>query len=82
MKKLLVRMQNRTVSKFQCISLKREDQECCTKSEIVEIVAELGENDEKKINRTQRWSQKIKSNVNTVAEELENVIMQIGINDQ
>ncbi|PAV86736.1 hypothetical protein WR25_20947 isoform B [Diploscapter pachys] len=47
-----------------------------------EIVAELGENDEKKINRTQRWSQKIKSNVNTVAEELENVIMQIGINDQ
>ncbi|CAD6198842.1 unnamed protein product [Caenorhabditis auriculariae] len=47
-----------------------------------EIVAELGENDEKKMNRAQRWSQKIKTNVSTVAEELENVISKVGIHDQ
>ncbi|CAA94322.1 Sugar transporter SWEET1 [Caenorhabditis elegans] len=53
--------------------------------ETKEIVAELGECDEKddkKMNRAQRWSQKIKMNVSTVAEELENVIYQLPTKDQ
>ncbi|EFO92181.1 hypothetical protein CRE_10860 [Caenorhabditis remanei] len=52
------------------------------KSSFFEIVAELGECDEKKMNRAQRWSQKIKMNVSTVAEELENVIYQLPTKDQ
>ncbi|ULT96893.1 hypothetical protein L3Y34_005017 [Caenorhabditis briggsae] len=50
--------------------------------ETKEIVAELGECDEKKMNRAQRWSQKIKMNVSTVAEELENVIYNLPTKDQ
>lgn len=34
------------------------------------------------MNRAQRWSQKIKMNVSTVAEELENVIYQLPTKDQ
>ncbi|CAB3406310.1 unnamed protein product [Caenorhabditis bovis] len=47
-----------------------------------EIVAELGDGDAKKLNRAQRWSQKIKMNVSTVAEELENVILNLPSKDQ